>query len=107
MNAAGMPEDRELRIEDGKRLRSLIFHAPSSVSCLVLLAAIGCLALAKTRWVPDFHNVASQAGLVHVLPNGGAESKQFILETTGSGAAFLDYDNDGRLDIFLVAGPDP
>ncbi len=41
------------------------------------------------------------------MPNGDPKSKQYILETTGSGAAFLDYDNDGRLDIFLVAGPDP
>ena len=55
----------------------------------------------------DFRNIAAEAGLVHVLPNGGAESKQYILETTGSGAAFLDYDNDDRLDILLVAGPDP
>jgi hypothetical protein len=55
----------------------------------------------------DFRNIAAEASLVHLLPNGGAESKQHILETTGSGAAFLDYDNDDRLDIFLVAGPDP
>jgi enediyne biosynthesis protein E4 len=107
MNAVGMLEDRESKIEDGKGPPSSICHPRSLISCLVLLVTIGCLALAKSQWAPDFHNIASQAGLVHALPNGGAESKQYILETTGSGAAFLDYDNDGLLDIFLVAGPDP
>jgi enediyne biosynthesis protein E4 len=53
----------------------------------------------------DFRNVARQAGLVDVFPNGGSQSKQYIIETTGSGAAFLDYDNDGLLDVFLVSGP--
>ncbi len=107
MNPAEMPEDRESKIEDGKGLPSSIFHPRSSISCLVLLVTIGCLAVAKSQWAPDFHNIASQAGLTHSLPNGDPQSKQYILETTGSGAAFLDYDNDGRLDIFLVAGPDP
>jgi len=53
----------------------------------------------------DFRNVARDAGLTASFPNGGAQSKQYIVETTGSGAAFLDYDNDGLLDVFLVSGP--
>ena len=53
----------------------------------------------------QFHNIARQAGLTDSIPNGGGKSKEFIIETTGSGAAFLDYDNDGLLDIFLVSGP--
>jgi len=52
----------------------------------------------------DFRNVAASAGLTDRFPNGGDKTKRFILETTGSGAAFLDYDNDGLLDIFLVSG---
>ena len=52
----------------------------------------------------DFRNVAAEAGLTRVFPNGGESAKRFIVETTGSGAAFLDYDNDGLPDIFLVSG---
>ncbi len=36
--------------------------------------------------------------------NGGAESKKYIVEATGSGVAILDYDRDGWQDIFLVNG---
>lgn len=64
-----------------------------------------CLAwLAASQSPVEFHNVAARVGLVHSFPNGGTQSKTYILETTGSGAAFLDYNNDGFLDIFLVSG---
>jgi enediyne biosynthesis protein E4 len=36
--------------------------------------------------------------------NGGVDTKKYIIETTGSGVAIIDYDNDGWPDIFLVNG---
>jgi len=71
--------------------------------CWLALAGIGMLAAAAVSG-PDFRNVAREAGLTRAVPNGGSESKKFIIETTGSGAAFIDYDNDGLPDIFLVSG---
>ena len=69
-------------------------------------AAVLFLALlAETPPVADFRNVAAKAGLTQAFPNGGLKSKQNIIETTGSGVAFIDYDNDGLLDIFLISGP--
>src|SRR5262249_20243698 len=44
------------------------------------------------------------AGLRMKNVNGGADTKKYIIETTGSGVAILDYDNDGWPDIFLVNG---
>lgn len=55
-------------------------------------------------FAPDFRNIASQAGLTQVFPNGGTVSKQYIIETTGSGIAFIDFDNDGLLDLFVLSG---
>jgi enediyne biosynthesis protein E4 len=52
----------------------------------------------------SFLNVARESGL-NVKTIFGAEHKnKYLLETTGCGVAFYDYDNDGWLDIFLVNG---
>jgi enediyne biosynthesis protein E4 len=49
-------------------------------------------------------DVAHEARLEFQHVCGGDSTKKYILETTGSGVAFVDYDNDGWLDIFLVNG---
>ena len=67
-------------------------------------AAAALLFFTGAAYRTDFRNVAASAGLTAAFPNGGDTAKKFILETTGSGAAFLDYDNDGLPDIFLVSG---
>ena len=58
----------------------------------------------NAQYLPDFRNIAQLAGLRDVFPNGGTNSKKYILETTGSGIALIDYDNDGLLDIFVLSG---
>ena len=52
----------------------------------------------------NFVDIADQAGLTAKTESGGEQSKKYIVETTGSGAAFVDYDNDGWPDVFLVNG---
>lgn len=51
-----------------------------------------------------FVDVASAAGLHAPVIYGGVETKKYILEATGCGCAFIDYDNDGWMDIFLLSG---
>jgi hypothetical protein len=51
-----------------------------------------------------FVDVGQQAGLVARTVYGDEHKNRYLLETTGCGAAFLDYDNDGFQDIFLVNG---
>jgi enediyne biosynthesis protein E4 len=51
-----------------------------------------------------FVDVASAAGLQAPVIYGGVDSKKYILEATGCGCAFIDYDNDGWMDIFLLSG---
>src|SRR5215467_671350 len=75
--------------------------------------AIGGLAAAapRTARAPDpaalafsFANVAREAGLNHTTVFGGVSSNKYLLETTGTGVAFIDADDDGRLDLFFVNG---
>ena len=84
----------------------------------LVLAFSDVLSLARTRpifaqeTVPasgnglgvTFTNVAKDAGLNAVTIFGGEHKNKYLLETTGCGVAFYDYDNDGWLDIFLVNG---
>jgi len=51
-----------------------------------------------------FVDVAGAAGLNAKTIYGGEHRNKYLLETTGCGVAFYDYDNDGWLDIFLVNG---
>ena len=51
-----------------------------------------------------FVDVASSAGLRAPTIYGGVETKKYILESTGCGCAFIDYDNDGWMDLFLLSG---
>ena len=51
-----------------------------------------------------FINVARESGLNAKTIFGGEHKNKYLLETTGCGVAFYDYDNDDWLDIFLVNG---
>src|SRR5438874_5409002 len=53
----------------------------------------------------QLRDVTQQAGL-RFVHNNGAFGKKFLPETMGPGVAFIDYDNDGWPDIFLVNGMD-
>ena len=89
-----------------------------------MLSFESVLAMARPKWLraapqnpaspkPDplasdlgitFLNVARESGLNAKTIYGGELKNKYLLETTGCGVAFYDYDNDGWLDIFLVNG---
>jgi hypothetical protein len=51
-----------------------------------------------------FTDIAKKAGLTDAVVFGGVDTKKYIIETTGTGVAIFDYDNDGWPDIFIVNG---
>ncbi|MEE8112673.1 MAG: CRTAC1 family protein [Acidobacteriota bacterium] len=76
------------------------------VGCIV--AALFCIFIEITAGAPAgkparFLEVGREAGLTKPT-YCGSDEKSYIIETVGTGAAFLDFDQDGDLDIFLVNG---
>jgi enediyne biosynthesis protein E4 len=71
-----------------------------------MLAAASVPYPANTAHPPPawFVDVAPQAGLRMNNVNGDLNTKKYIIETTGSGVAVLDYDRDGWPDIYIVNG---
>jgi enediyne biosynthesis protein E4 len=79
-------------------------------SVLVFVLAALLIGQSRTSATPEtssiqFRDITQQAG-VRFTHNNGAYGKKFLPETMGPGVAFIDYDNDGWPDIFLVNGMD-
>jgi len=55
-------------------------------------------------FLAQLSDVGAKAGLTHPVVYGGVDSKSYIIEVVGCGIAFLDYDNDGWLDIVALNG---
>src|SRR5437764_6422400 len=49
-------------------------------------------------------DVAMEAGLIHPITYGGLDTKKYIIEVVGCGVAFIDYDNDGWMDLLVLNG---
>jgi hypothetical protein len=82
--------------------------AVSTVS--YVLVALFATTLAQSRAVPaspafsNFRDLAPMFGLAERTVIGEPDSRDYILETVGGGIGVVDYDNDGRPDIFVVNG---
>jgi len=66
-----------------------------------LPAPAGSLSVAATSPIPFEEVPPSLSGITWAHSSGKSASK-YLPETTGAGCAFLDYDNDGWMDIYLV-----
>ncbi len=55
-------------------------------------------------FLAHFVDVAAQAGLRHPTIYGPVDHKDYIIETMGCGCAFIDYDNDGWMDLLVLSG---
>lgn len=66
---------------------------------------LGMLAEQKlnANLLPQLIDVTKEAGINFKHIHGGSGERYYV-ETMGSGCAFLDYDNDGDLDIYLING---
>jgi hypothetical protein len=75
------------------------------IKCLLLCFTVFSAALllrSETSGVA-FTDITASAG-IHWKHVSGASADHFLIETMGGGAGLLDFDHDGLLDIFLVAG---
>ena len=52
----------------------------------------------------QFTDIAQQAGLSHAVVAGHPNRADYVIEAMSCGAAFLDFDNDGWMDILVLSG---
>src|SRR5258708_37556681 len=60
--------------------------------------------LLAAEWAPGlvtFKDASGRAGIGSVIVSGGP-NKNYVLEVNGSGVCWIDYDNDGWMDLYLA-----
>src|SRR5258708_32938748 len=70
----------------------------------VCLTGLICANVVREKWQVKLTDTAAKAGLAAANVSGDVVNKKYILEMNGSGVAFIDYNRDGLVDIFLVNG---
>ena len=86
-------------------LLSVVLLIAASLLSLMGMSMVASQATsAQSEFKISFTNIAKTAGLTHKTIYGDEQKNKYLLETTGSGVAWFDYDNDGWLDLFFVNG---
>jgi enediyne biosynthesis protein E4 len=83
----------------------MMFAAVPILALAVLFAEQRGIEAMPETFPVQFRDITQQAGITFVH-NNGAFGKKWLPETMGPGVAFIDYDNDGWPDVFLVNGMD-
>jgi enediyne biosynthesis protein E4 len=85
-------------------LRVALVVAVCLLAPLIYSAASSRQGSNTVKPIAFFTDEAAKAGLTMKNVFGGVDTKKYIIETTGTGVAIFDYDNDGWPDIFVVNG---
>lgn len=87
--------------------RRILSTIPAALATSLLPAQLLSQLSPKKNTVPAFSrfvDVAESAGLTKPMIYGGTDHIEYIIEISGGGCAFFDYDNDGWMDIFIIGG---
>ncbi len=91
--------DGSLLFRGGPAVNRVFFILP--LAALLLAGLFACKSTSHGSF--PFEDVSKQAG-IDFWQFSGATGEMLLPEMVGSGAALVDYDNDGDLDVFLVQG---
>lgn len=93
----GVPDLGKQRIEEPEPQGKFSFKPKPVVSKVISATEVE---------FPQFRDIAKDIGINHIFDNG-ASSQALMVESTGGGCGWLDYDGDGCLDLYLTQGGVP